>query len=395
MNIALRPSGGRGEYELAGRQGDLHVADLFGLAMFIEILPDVTINAHSHCVLRDGKPRIRLLNHAARNAHPSALISAALMLPQPRRERNKTHGQDLLQWGNFVVQTVRIDVVPHSSAVIVRPVIVRLENGDDMRLDISFAERMERVVRVWTAASTLDGAIAAAVRDHATAFTSANSSQTQLIGAFMSLHRALNRPDGDMLPLVEGHFGLTAINAPAIGDMSAQLSDEDFIEETYVDPGEARIERAREWRLAAVRGPSAGTFRRQVITAYDSRCMFSGERLPRTDATRTAGVDAAHILPWSRFDLDSTMNGLCLSKQSHWAFDVGLFRLRFDAGENVYVISIPNEVRTAATRANFDLESFEALAGPIARDRLPANEALWPSPQYLGELNRFLDGATD
>lgn len=394
MNIALRPSGGRGEYELAGRQGDLHVADLFGLAMFIEILPGVTINAHSQCVLRDGKPRIRL-TQSARNAHPSSLIAAALMLPKPRRERHETHGANPLRWEKFVVQTIRIDVMPHATAVVIRPVTVRLENADNVRLDISFAERMERVVRVWTAAATQDGDIAEAVRAHAAAFTSANSSQAELTGAFTSLHAALNRPGGDMLPLLEANFGLGLLNAPGIGDMSARLRDEDFTEETSVDPAEARVERAREWRLASVRGSSAGIFRRQVITAYDSRCMFSGERLPRTDATRTAGVDAAHILPWSRFDLDSTVNGLCLNKQCHWAFDVALFRLSFDAGENIYVVSIPDAVRTAATRASFDLKNFEALAGPIARDRLPASEALWPSPEYLCELNRFLDGVVD
>ncbi len=363
--------------------------------MFIEILPGVTINAHSRCLLKDGKPRIRLTQHAARNAHPSSLIAAALMLPEARRERHQTHGPDLLRSKNFVIQTIRIDIVRHKTVVIVRPVTVRLENADNVRLDISFAERMERVVRVWTAAATRDGAVAAAVRAHAKAFTSANSSQAQLTKAFISLHATLGRPDGDILPLIEGNFGLAAFNAPAIGDMSAQLGDEDFLEEISVDPAEARVDRAREWRLAAVRGSSAGTFRREVITAYNSRCMFSGERLPRTDATRTAGVDAAHILPWSRFDLDSTVNGLCLSKQCHWAFDVGLFRLRFDSAESIYVVSIPDPVRSAAARATFDLEGFEALAGPVSRDRLPKNKALWPSAKYLGELNGFLDGVVD
>ena len=147
----------------------------------------------------------------------------------------------------------------------------------------------------------------------------------------------------------------------------------------------------RQWRLAAVRGGSATVFRRKVREAYDSRCMFSGQRLPRTEATSTAGVDAAHILPWSRFDLDATKNGLCLNKQSHWAFDEGLFRLSFDEAENAYIISIPNPVRLAAQTAKFDLGSFDAISGPIPRKRLPANEAIWPSKPYLAELNRFLD----
>lgn len=390
MNIALRPSGGRGEYELAGRQGALHVHDLFGLPMFIEILPGVEICAFASCVQRDGKPRIRLAQ-AARNAHPSSLIAAAMMLPKPRRERHETHGANLLRWEQFVVQTVRIDVVPRTGGVLVCPLTVRLENADGVRLDISFAERMARVVRVWTAAATPAGAIADAVRAHAAAYTSLTASQSQLVGSFAALHSALKKPEGDMLPLLEAHFGLGALNAPSVGDISAEVGDEDFIEEVHVDPAEARVERVRKWRLAAVRGGSASAFRRKVREAYDSRCLFSGQRLPRTEATTTAGVDAAHILPWSRFDLDATKNGLCLSKQCHWAFDEGLFRLSFDNTENAFVVSIPNPVRLAAQAAKFDLASFDAIAGRIPRKHLPTNEALWPSKQYLAELNRFLD----
>jgi len=140
MNIALRPSGGRGEFEFAGTQGTLHVSKLYGLPMFIEILPSVVINAHSSCLLKDGKPRIRLANPNIRNSHPSSLIAGAMMLPKPRRERDEMHGANLLRWEQFAVQTVRIDVVPLADRIIVRPVTVRLENGDDVRLDISFAE---------------------------------------------------------------------------------------------------------------------------------------------------------------------------------------------------------------------------------------------------------------
>lgn len=391
MNIALRPSGGRGEYELAGRQGELHVHDLFGLPMFIEILPGVAINARSKCLDRDGKPRIRL-THDARNAHPSSLIAAAMMLPKPRRKRGDTHGANLLRWEQFVVQTVRIDVALRTGGVLVCPLTVRLENADGVRLDMSFAERMARVVRVWTAAATQPGALADAVRAHAAAFTSSISTQAELVGSFAALHVALNRPEGDMLPLLEAHFGLGALNAPSVGDISAEVGDEDFEEEVrHIDPADARVDRVRKWRLAAVRGGSATTFRRKVREAYNSRCMFSGQRLPPTDATSTPGVDAAHILPWSRFDLDATKNGLCLNKQCHWAFDEGLLRLSFDDAENAYIVSIPNPVRLAAQAAQFDIESFDEITGPVPESRLPANEAVWPSKQYLAEVNRFLD----
>ena len=391
MNIALRPSGGRGEYELAGKQGALHVHDLFGLPIFMEILPGVAINAYSHCVLKDGKPRIRLLQ-PARNAHPASLIAAAMMLPKPRRERDETHGTNLLRWEQFVVQTVRIDVALRAGSVLISPLSVRLENGDGLRLDISFAERMARVVRIWTAAATQMGALDGAVRAHATAFTSPNATQGQMVNSFTGLHEALKKPAGDMLPLLEAHYGLGAVTAPSVGDISAGVADEDFSEEVQIDPAEARVERVRQWRLAAVRGGSASAFRRKVRDAYNSRCLFSGQRLPRTEATSTPGVDAAHILPWSRFDLDATKNGLCLSKQCHWAFDEALFRLSFDETENAYVLSIPDPVRVAANSASFDLESFEESIGIIPLDRLPANHAYWPSKSYLLELNRFLEG---
>jgi putative restriction endonuclease len=390
MNIALRPSGGRGEYELAGRQGELHVQDLFGLPMFIEILPGVAINAYSHCVLKDGKPRIRQIKQF-RNAHPVSLIAAAMMLPKPRRSRRETHGTILLCWERFVVQTVRIDVVLRAGSVLLCPLTVRLENADDLRLDISFAERMARVVRVWTAAAKPTGALAEAVRAHATAFASPTATQAQYVESFASLRTALNNPEGDMLPLLEAHYGLGAATAPPVGDISAEVGDEDFAEEVHIDPAEARVERVRQWRLAAIRGGSAAAFRHKVRDAYDSRCLFSGQRLPRTEATSTPGVDAAHILPWSQFDLDATKNGLCLNKQCHWAFDEGLFRLAFDDTENKYVVSIPNPIRLAAQSANFDIDSFEAMVGVVPANRLPADHAHWPSKKYLVELNRFLD----
>jgi hypothetical protein len=368
----------------------LHVHDLFGLAIFIEMLPGVAINAYSNCVLKDGKPRIRL-TQPARNAHPSSLIAAAMMLPKPRRERHETHGANLIRWEQFVVQTIRLDVASRADGVLVRPVTVRLENADGLLLDISFAERMARVVRVWAAAATPQESIANAVRAHASAFTSVTSTQAQLAGSFAALHAALSRPAGDMLPLLESHFGLSLPSTLPVGNISAEVADEDYAEEVHVEPAEARVERVRQWRLAAVRGGSAANFRKKVREAYDCRCLFSGQRLPRIDATTTAGVDAAHILPWSRFDLDATKNGICLNKQCHWAFDEGLFRLSFDERSSAYVVSIPNPVRLAAQAAHFDIGPFDAVAGLIPKNRLPGNEAFWPSKQYLAELNRFLD----
>ena len=391
MNITLRPSGGRGEYELAGSQGNLHVTDLLGRPIFIEILPGVSINAHSKCLNSDGKPRIRL-DSKVKNAHPSSLIAAAMMLPKPRRKRRDTEGVDLLQREQFVVQTIRIDVVLRSGDVLICPIVVRLENEVGIHLDISFTERMARVLRAWAGAATATGILADAVRAHATAFTSATSTQTELVRSFAALFSALGKPSGDILPLIEARLGVVSISGQSIGEISAQIDDDDFAENILTDPADARIDRVRTWRLAAVRGGSSAIFRNNVREAYDSRCMFSGQRLPRTAATSTAGVDAAHILPWSRFNLDTTSNGICLNKQCHWAFDEGFFRLSYDDDINAYVISIPNPVRLAAEAAQFEIETYIAMSGPVAPERLPANQLMWPSRIYLSELNQILDG---
>lgn len=382
----LRPSGGRGEYELAGRQGTIHVHDLFNLPIKIEISPGVTINSFSQCVLRDGKPRIRLTQQA-RNAHPSSLIAAAMLLPEPRREKHETHGNTLLSRKNFVVQAIRINVVQRPFEVLICPLIVRLENGDGLQLDISFPQRMARVFHVWTAASAGNDRLSQRVRDHCRAFTSPLSTQSDYTRSYQNLHDALGKPDGDILPLVESHFGINTADAQ-------QIISEDvdaLVEDVNISPEEARVERVKRWRMAVVRGSSAALFRRNIQTAYDSRCLFTGQRLPRLDVTSSAGVDAAHILPWSRYDIDSTCNGMCLTKQCHWAFDEGILRLNFDTDENTYVISISPAVMQAAPQSGFDIGYYSNLCGRVPLANLPANRADWPSPQYLNELNAFLD----
>lgn len=389
MNLTLRPSGGRGEYELAGRHGILHVHDLFNRPMFIDILPGLYINSYSNCVLKDGKPRIRLTEDR-RNAHPYALIAGAMMLPKPRRERHETHGIELKR-DCFVIQTVRINVIiRNDGGVLVSPVTVRLENADNLKLDIDFSDRMSRVVRVWTEATKLNDVISKSVCEHAKVFSSSKSTQLELVSAINNLYIALGEIETDILPILEKKYKLNDIKETNEYKEQIEFDYNENVEE--INPEETRVERVRKWRLAAVRGGSSSTFRKKVTEAYDYRCMFSGKRLPRTDATVTAGVDAAHILPWSRYDLDSIENGLCLSKECHWAFDAGIFRLSFDDSENLYVISIPKEVYAAAKKSKFDIYIFESMVGAVEIDRLPTNKLLWPSKIYVKELNRYLDG---
>ena len=85
MKIALRTSGGRGEYELAGRHGSINHTDLYSRAINYELAPEIIVEAHAKANVRDGKPRIRL-DDPRRDLHAQLLLADVLLLPTPIRE---------------------------------------------------------------------------------------------------------------------------------------------------------------------------------------------------------------------------------------------------------------------------------------------------------------------
>jgi hypothetical protein len=193
------------------------------------------------------------------------------------------------------------------------------------------------------------------------------------------------------LPEVERQFGISDSPELYLPTEPHQLTHQaEFGVDDDASPAEARIKRLKVWRQLAVRGISGLKFRRAVASAYDYRCLFSGQRLPRLQFTESPGVDVAHILPWSTHNIDSPRNGICLDKLCHWAFDEGIIRLRYDKNAGSYILEVPDQVRSAATQAIFDIAYFEALTGPIPVSRLPNNQKFWPSPKYLDELNRVM-----
>ena len=66
----------------------------------------------------------------------------------------------------------------------------------------------------------------------------------------------------------------------------------------------------------------SSAFRIRILEVYKNRCAFSGKSLISPNGT--IGLDAAHIVPVSHNGTDDVRNGLCLSKEIHWAFDNGL-----------------------------------------------------------------------
>ena len=66
-------------------------------------------------------------------------------------------------------------------------------------------------------------------------------------------------------------------------------------------------------------------FRRAVLSAYDETCSVCGFHL--ISSTGISVIDAAHILPFHKFQNDDIRNGLALCKTHHWLFDRGLLTL--------------------------------------------------------------------
>ena len=393
MRIALRTGAGRGAYELAGRQGNLAASDLFDHEISYELTPGIIIPGRAVAALRQGKPRITLDEDTrSKTTHLYSLLAAVLLLPKPMREFKKTHGDELLQSKAYSMTAIKVDIAGLSSnSVILRPTDLLLENADNRQIEMEFTKRMARINRLWDAAAKQDTPLAGLVRKLATAVGDNEPDYKQIERCAQEISDVLHTT-GDALPIAEERLGLSQSGQePTPFDLTTQETPKaEFGLVDEISPQEALIQRVKVWRQQAERGSAGRKFSRAVSDAYEYRCLFSGQRLPRLEITDSPGVDSAHILPWSTHDLNSVRNGLCLNKQCHWAFDQGILRLAFDGANNKYTVSLPQSVRRVASRASFDLAYFESMTGPIPNTRLPRNNALWPSPAYLAELNNYM-----
>ena len=119
MQIRLRPSGGRGEYELAGSHGTVRGSDLYGLKLAFDFGLDLRIPLHASADVHDGKPRIRLDDQHAR-AHAAKVIAALLLLPQPIREIRKTGGTSTaIDFQRSAYSSIVVDVVSKNATTAV------------------------------------------------------------------------------------------------------------------------------------------------------------------------------------------------------------------------------------------------------------------------------------
>jgi hypothetical protein len=384
MRIALRPSGGRGDYELAGSDNGVPASQLLEKQFYYQITPNLEINGKAKAHRLDGKPRIRPQKEE-NGEHPYVVIYSILLLPSPRRELIKTATSALtgLAQKKYILYGIDVDLIEaDTTRVIFAPTNIWAKSQGGV-LKVDFTERMAVVSMLWATAKQSKSELAHLIQQHQAA--TIRSDHLSIKKTAERIQKTFGI-DTDVLPLILHEFKLPAYlgtDYTGITDETAGYESED----SAVSSQDSLRERIRKWRRQADRGPGARKFSMAVREAYDYRCLFSGERFPKLEIFDSAGVDGAHILPWSTHELNSVRNGICLCKQCHWGFDNGLLRLDFDSESNSYSVSIPKYVEDIAIKENFDLASFQRSTGIIDASRLPVDRQQWPSPKYIQEFN--------
>lgn len=353
--------------------------------MILEVTPGVRLPTNNFVRHSQGKPRIRLSDPRA-DSHAYLIITALLLLPKPKREIGATpYGKLQIYKDNFSVLSIPFEVVElGNSELVISPKQLVLSNSshDAGRLDV--IERMRIVMACWEAARTSTSHLAIALNRHRSAYHKGNIADLiDSAGAIRLLTQELDDP----LRHVVRTLGLSNLEEIMwLGVHSTDLEEAlSMGEETLEELREAARNRLKEWRRSALRGSAGAKFSIEVKRAYDHTCLFTGMRLPKTPLTGSSGVDAAHILPWAEYELNSVRNGLCLSKLCHWAFDSGILRLESIGG--TYAVRVTESAEDAHAKGLIDLGSFRSLQGRVSSSLLPKSRSNWPSAEFLKLYN--------
>jgi hypothetical protein len=246
---------------------------------------------------------------------------------------------------------------------------------------IGVDDRWRRIDAVYDAVDQQDPAIAKLLTDHQGVMASGEPITNALNKLVLQIMFELDRVDArylpgtDPLPILE----LIASIDPGI---DAALPPPDEIGE---DEPDIRMQAAQHYRMAKMRGPTARAFSKMVLDAYHRRCAFCGLKLSGLDGI-TSGIDAAHILAWSNYDLDVVQNGIALCKLHHWAFDAAIMVPQLDQGAYKIRLTELAQQLDPSTRAQLGTDGLV-----IPEEWLPDNAGERPSAQYLKRLYEDLE----
>lgn len=303
-----------------------------------------------------------------------------LLLPDPRRDtRLLANDLPVPRAKRYLV--TRIGFGPATSfadaveRVEFHPNYVEVANEAHVEL-IGVESRVRRIAGVYAALGLQHPTVASRLAAHRDFLAAGGPVTHELTSLVTAVTKALAAADAsypgdiDPLPALERIAGIVPPPGP-------ELPSPDEIGEDEI---EVRAAAAQDYRLARARGASAKRFSLAVRKAYGHRCAFCGMVLGGIPGV-VPGIDAAHILAWSAYDLDVVPNGIALCKTHHWAFDAGLMV------PALYGSAYSVRFTSLATR--FDPDTLNILGADgwrIPDDWLPAEPALRPSKKYLRRL---------
>lgn len=384
MRITRRPSGGRGEYELAESFRKVRARDLEDYCISLQLPGDLLIHTRLCVVNQGGKLRLR---RRGAEMQIQKQITAAFLMPDSQREFGTLGaGEPVIQEAAYAVEHINIDGVTVVSAdtVVFRVNKIVVANRSQLAEEVDLSERAAMMQEAWRRRQEFPDEIAALLQRHEAIVRSGTITRTAAAAAAQIRRQMFER--GADLGIVYGERGDVL---PKLAEVLRYQVPKPSIAVENVDPEDIDLKKrtAKEWkRWANARGPSGAKFRRQVREAYRATCLVCGAHYPRTDYPTAPGVDAAHILPWSEYDLDEIYNGLCLCKLHHWAFDEAVVLIRYDGRRYLSEMSDEAARGIAASHPNFSLRRLRENLGPIPAERLPLDERQWPRPQLLEVL---------
>jgi hypothetical protein len=383
MEIDWRPSGGRGEYELAGQAGGYSSADLLNWTINLDLGAMGWRETELMVSDQGGKPRLRRVGDLH---HIQRQLASALLLPSSRRDRNGlASGSPVMVEGRYLIQTVSLEDLEFDAGdeILRARASSILVGNNDSTATVDVSERAAQVAFLHERSSDLPATISATLNAHHAALAGVTTItpeverlQKQLIKVLADDLRIPHVNRTDPVPTLLAFLGgvLPAVELP--GDESP-------------DEPEIRLETTKVWRLTARRGASMDKFRKVVMKAYDFTCAFCGAHLPNVKGEVMSGGQAAHILPYAEFDLDDVTNGMCLCPTHHWAFDEYLLVVDPVAGS--YKVRVSDRAyRLLPAQSTAFLGQ---VAGIIPTARLPKKKAEWPRPEYFDRL--YEDNPTD
>lgn len=376
-----QPSGGRGEYELSGesRGRDAGSLDNFKFVLRTPFGDKDTGLILSH---QGAKRRLRREGDGM-GMQIGRQAAALLLLPACTRTEDATSGAFpvILRKRYILDLQAELDEV-ESDVARLTPVAVIARSagaGDERHTErVPIADRFDKMKAVLARRSEFTPAIRHALDTIYPLLIDSNVIMPPLEKAVEQLLTALESesatylPGADPIPELGNLIGL--MPAPSVPIPPDTPEDEPAI----------RLRAESILRAQRARGHSATIFRKNVQVAYDFRCLFCGLRAPAPRKGLSPGVDAAHILPWGKFDLDVVTNGMMLCKQHHWAFDNHLLVLEFRSAHYVLDLNLSGTVGYLDDKQT--IAELSRVCGQIPQDRLPKKAAEHPDPQFLSLL---------